>query len=74
MTKAKSHILIKPVGTIPRMHNVYARSDSTLIGTCSYCPRWREYVFEPAPDTQWSAGCLDEVRWFLRRKNTEAKK
>lgn len=73
MTKAKSYIRIVRSNAYLNVYQIWARKDKAFLGSCRYLIRWREWIFEPHTATQWSAGCLDEVRWFLRRKNTEAK-
>jgi hypothetical protein len=33
-----------------------------LLGTIRWYGPWRQYVFEPVPNTIWSAGCLNDVQ------------
>jgi len=74
VSKAKSHIRIVRSLAYPNVYRIWARKDKSFLGSCRYLIEWREWIFEPHTATLWSAGCLDEVSRFLRRKNTEAKK
>jgi len=39
--------------------------DKSILGKIYWYGKWRQYVFEPAPDTIWSQSCLEEVYEFL---------
>ena len=60
-----------------RITELYAirRDDKTglshYIGGISWSGRWRQYVFEPEPKTQWSKGCLQEIVNFLKITNSK---
>ncbi len=53
---------------------VRARRDKSLLGQLAYYARWRGWVFRPAYRTEWSAGCLDEVRTKVVALNEEEKR
>lgn len=42
-----------------------------VLGVIEWYPAWREHVFNAAPDTVWSAGCLSEVEQKVRAMNAE---
>lgn len=48
--------------------NVYAvnKRDGEQIGMIFWYGAWRQYVFNPLPDTIWSHDCIDEIKNFLR--------
>jgi len=43
------------------------------IGTISWYAPWRQYCFEPEPDTVWAASCLRDVEAFIKEQ-MEARK
>ena len=49
------------------------RDDTTgyaaLLGTIEFSGRWRQYVFIPDENTQWSAGCLNNIIGFIQEIN-----
>ena len=57
--------------------NSYAvrRNDKTgaghYIGGIIWSGAWRQYVFEPEPETQWSKSCLDGISPFLNKINAK---
>ena len=57
--------------------NVYAirRDDVTglahYIGGIKWSGRWRQYVFEPEAETQWSMICLKNITIFLLNINAD---
>lgn len=53
-----------PTGSVA----VLSRGGSVL-GVISYYPAWRQHVFEAAPDTVWSNGCLCEVEHKVSAMN-----
>lgn len=46
--------------------HIYPKSGGCYIGVVSWFGAWRQYVFDPAPNTTYSAGCLDDIAKFLR--------
>jgi hypothetical protein len=42
-----------------------------VLGVISWHAPWRQHVLEPAPDTVWSNGCLDEIERRLTAMNEE---
>ena len=54
------------------------RDDTTglaaLIGTIEFSGRWRQYVFMPGKNTQWSAGCLNNIVSFVQVINKKWRK
>ena len=43
------------------------------LGQIVWNPRWREFVFETADETHFSAGCLGEIVEFMEPLNRERK-
>lgn len=37
-----------------------------LLGRIKWSGAWRQYVFCPEPDTQWSAGCQQGITDFMK--------
>jgi hypothetical protein len=42
--------------------------DGSQLGTVVFSVAWRKYIFLPYVDTQFDAGCLDEVSNFLKEQ------
>jgi hypothetical protein len=42
---------------------------STIIGFISYYPQWRQYIFTPQHDPDFSRSCLLEICSFLEEVN-----
>jgi hypothetical protein len=53
--------------------NVYSvnKTDGTQLGLIFWHGAWRQYIFNPLPDTIWSHDCLDEINNFLRQLKRE---
>jgi len=48
--------------------------DKTELGHIKFSGAWRQFIFEPASDTFWNYGCLEQITEFLKRKNNDWKK
>jgi len=48
--------------------NVYSvnKKDGTQLGLIFWHGSWRQYVFNPLPDTIWSHDCIEEIKNYLR--------
>lgn len=55
------------------VYNVLSISGDYVLGIIRWHSPWRQYWFEPADDTGWSGGCLDEVRGFIKNLMDERK-
>jgi hypothetical protein len=42
-----------------------------ILGIIRFNGAWRQFVFEPQPDTFWSKGCLEKINEFLDKLNKE---
>ena len=40
-----------------------------VLGVVHWFPRWRQYTFDPAPETTYNDSCLTDLAAFLRRVN-----
>lgn len=49
--------------------NVYTKPDRghVILGEIRWLGRWRQYVFFPAYDTIYSAGCLEDIATFIKQ-------
>ena len=52
---------------------VFSVSQQCRLGTIAWHGPWRQYVFEPKPNTIWSAGCLRDVEEKLAGLREEMK-
>lgn len=46
---------------------VLARRTNSPLGLILWRGGWRQYVFEPEPNTVWSSGCMADVQAFIGR-------
>ena len=64
-----AYIEISQVGTSPSgktaRHVVRNRHGGEVLGTISWYPWWRQYTFNPAPETVYSSGCLSDIYQFV---------
>ena len=51
--------------------NLFATHGGALLGTVSWCVKWRQYEFCPAPNTGFSADCLSDLAEFVTNLTTE---
>lgn len=42
---------------------------NVYLGSVSWYRTWRQFVFAPASNTEYSAGCLDDISKFIKEKN-----
>jgi hypothetical protein len=42
-----------------------------LLGYIEWLPAWRQYVFIPSPDTEYSHECLSDLAGFLKDRTRE---
>ena len=50
---------------------VMAKSPRAHLGDIEWYSDWRQYVFQPEPNTEYHNGCLDTISTFLTRLNKE---
>lgn len=55
------------------IYDVTNRRSGQLLGTIRWFGAWRQYVFAPAAQTLYSAGCLVDVAAFMHEKRDERK-
>jgi hypothetical protein len=48
---------------------IYNNSSKFQLGTISYYPSWRQYVFDPQPNTTFNNGCLIDIINVLNALN-----
>ena len=61
-------------GKKTRKFQVVNKNHGFPLGDISFFPRWRQYVFIPAPGTVFSNGCLSDIYEFIKSlKRKEAK-
>lgn len=49
---------------------ITSKSGSTL-GVVWWFGRWRQYCFEPQPDTVFNVSCLDDIARFIQKAMQE---
>jgi len=47
--------------------HVAARRSGDVLGTVEMNPNWRQMVFVPLPDSEFSADCMEAIARFLRK-------
>lgn len=52
-------------GRKTRYVEIISLSQGLLLGTILWYGAWRQYVFEPEPDTVWNNDCLLDVQQVL---------
>lgn len=45
-----------------------------VLGETHWYNSWRQYVFAPFSDTEYSAGCLADIERFLKEANEQARR
>lgn len=63
----KSYVSFKLIERKPKtnVYEIMSESRGNILGRIFWYGPWRQYVFEPLPDTVWSRGCLKEITSFL---------
>jgi hypothetical protein len=56
-----------------KLITVLSEHDDYKLGEISWCFGWRQYVFLPNVDTQWSHDCLEDLKNFIVQLNKEHK-
>lgn len=62
------YLTISPDGASPSGKTLkwtVATKYGVLLGRIYWLTSWRQYVFAPVADTEWSAGCLSDLVGFL---------
>jgi hypothetical protein len=50
---------------------VLNKSGGYPLGRILFYYAWRQYIFQPATDTEFNCSCLDTISGFLKRLNAE---
>lgn len=66
-----AHIFFKEIGD--RQWACLTKSGAALLGVVEWYPRWRQFIFEPAPSTVFSHDCLLDIADFLSIQNNRRK-
>ncbi len=61
-----------PSGKTAR-YRVLNRRSGAVLGVISWYAPWRQYTFNPAPNTVYSTGCLEDIADFILEAKYEAK-
>lgn len=66
------HIVQEPLRVGRKMHEylVVNNCSEETLARIAWSGAWRQFVFVPS-DTEWSVGCLDDVRGFMDSLNKE---
>lgn len=54
-----------------RIYYVYALNGKVTLGTVSFRPRWRKYVFAPDSNTVFDSACLYDIATFLAKETQD---
>jgi len=49
------------------VYRVVSESSGQSLGRIYWYGPWRQYIFEPDPQTVWSCGCMQQVMDFIRK-------
>jgi hypothetical protein len=61
----------RPAGAKTRVIEVRSRHRGDLLGVIRWWGPWRQYVFEPAGPSIYSAGCLADVQTALKEAGAQ---
>ena len=64
MSQYLRFVLVRDTGKT-LIYNVVSVSQDVPLGQVRWYGRWRQYVFEPIPNTIWNKDCLRELANFL---------
>ena len=64
VSKYLRFVLIGDTGKT-QVYNVLSVTQGSILGRLLWYGPWRQYVFEPQPDTVWNKDCLREVAEYL---------
>lgn len=56
------------------VYRVVSKSNRETLGSVYWYGPWRQYVFQPEPETIWSHGCMQQVLDFIQKLMEERKK
>jgi hypothetical protein len=59
----------RPAGAKTRVIAVHNRRHGDLLGVIHWWGAWRQYVFEPAGPSVYSADCLADIKEALQQAN-----
>jgi hypothetical protein len=66
----KSYLWLQEFPPVPGRKTVSVlvllKSSGMTLGNILWHRHWRQYVFEPEPNTVWSDGCMIEVQTKIR--------
>jgi hypothetical protein len=57
-----------------KVFRVISSFDNTCLGTISWYPRWRQYVFNPNENCVWSHDCLSDLSEYIKDLMNDRKK
>lgn len=63
-----------PKGRKTKIINVWNRKTDCYLGNIQWSGAWRQYVFMPMPDRQFSRGCMEDIIVFIKILMEERKK
>ena len=49
------------------VYRVVSKSSGETLGSIYWYGSWRQYVFQPEPETIWSRGCMRQVFDFIQK-------
>jgi len=44
---------------------VISKSSEITLGEIKWYSQWRQYIFEPSPETIWNRDCLNDIIFFI---------
>ena len=72
MSKYLWFVLMSDTGKT-QAYKVTSARHGSILGEIYWYGQWRQYVFEPTPDTIWNKDCLRELGEFLMRLMADRK-
>ena len=64
MSKYLEFVQISLEGKTKKFYIVSKNSEIT-VGEIKWYSLWRQYIFEPSPETTWNRECLDDIIFFI---------
>ena len=63
-----------PVGRKTASYDVLSVSSGEALGTVQWFGRWRQYTFDPSPNSTFNRDCMIDLANFLRRLNDDQRR